>query len=77
MIPGKCGGTQDQRAELGDSLAIQWLVCHTFTSGARVQSLVGELRSYKLRGAAEKKGRERAKLEVGTVGTMAPRLPVS
>ena len=48
MIPGKCGGTQDQRAELGDSLAIQWLVCHTFTSGARVQSLVGELRSYKL-----------------------------
>lgn len=68
MILGKCGGIQDERAELGNSLAIQWLVCRTFTAGARVQSLVGELRSYQLRGTAEKKGEERAKLEGGAVG---------
>ena len=36
---------------MGDSLAVQWLGCHTSTPG----SLVRELRSHKLRGVAKKK----------------------
>ena len=32
---------------MGNSLAVQWLGLHAFTSVARVQSLVGELRSLK------------------------------
>jgi len=33
---------------LGNSLAVQWLGLHTFTSGAQVPSLVGKLRSHKM-----------------------------
>ena len=40
---------------LWDFLAVQWLGLGSFTAVARVQSLVGELRSYKLRSAAKKK----------------------
>ena len=43
----------------GNSLAVQWLGLRTFTAGARVQSLVGELRSSKLRGTAKKKKKKR------------------
>ena len=32
---------------IGNSLAVQWLGLGTFTAVARVQSLVGELRSHK------------------------------
>ena len=32
---------------LGNSLAVQWLGPGAFTAGAQVQSLVGELRSYR------------------------------
>ena len=39
----------------GNSLAVQWLGLGAFTAGAQVQSLVGELRSHKLRGTARKK----------------------
>ena len=39
----------------GNSLVVQWLRLGTFTAGALVQSLVGELRSHKLHGVAEKK----------------------
>ena len=38
---------------LGNSLAVRWLGLGVLTAGARVQSLVGELRSRKLRGAAK------------------------
>ena len=43
---------------LGNSLVVQWLGLHTSTAGARVQSLVRELRSHKPCSAAkgEKKG---------------------
>ena len=36
------------------SLAVQWLGLQAFTAGAQVQSLVGELRSHKPQGMAEK-----------------------
>ena len=39
---------------LGNSLAVQWLGLSTFTAVARVQSVVRELRSHKLRGMATK-----------------------
>ena len=38
---------------IGNSLAVQWLALSVFTAGARVQSLVGELRSHKPRNVAE------------------------
>ena len=38
------------------SLSVQWLGLRAFTAGAQVQSLVGELKSHKLWGAAKKKG---------------------
>ena len=34
---------------------VQWLGLGAFTARAQVQSLIGELKSYKLRGTAEKK----------------------
>ena len=37
------------------TLAVQWLGLGALTAGARVQSLVGELRSHRLRSAAKKK----------------------
>ena len=40
---------------IGNSLAVQWLGLVTFTAGAQVQSLVGELRSHKLHRVAKKK----------------------
>ena len=39
----------------GNSLAVQWLGLSPFNTGARVQSLVRELRSHKLRGIAKHK----------------------
>ena len=41
----------------GNPLAVQWLGFGTFTAGVLVRSLVGELRSHKLCGAAKKKSR--------------------
>ena len=43
----------------GTSLAVQWLRLHTSTLGARVQFLVGELRSCMLHGPKKRKERER------------------
>ena len=40
----------------GNSLVLQWLGLCTFTTVARVQSPVSELRYYKLYGKAKKKG---------------------
>ena len=39
----------------GNSLAVQWLGLGAFTEVARVQCLVGELRSHKPHGVAKKK----------------------
>ena len=39
----------------GNSLAVQWLGLSPFNTGARVQSLVRELRSHKLLGIAKHK----------------------
>ena len=39
----------------GTSLVVQWLGLHASTQGARVRSLVGELRSCKMCSAAKKK----------------------
>ena len=41
-------------AHLWNSLAVQWLRLGTFIAGVRIQSLVGELRSHKPRGSANK-----------------------
>ena len=41
---------------LGTSLAVQWLRIHASTAGARVRSLVTELRVHMPRGAAKKNG---------------------
>ena len=41
-----------------DSLAVQWLGLLALTARTWVQSLVGELRSHKMRGAAKKKSEE-------------------
>ena len=41
-----------QEITLGNSLAVQWLGLRAFTAGARVPSLVGELRCRKQHGAA-------------------------
>ena len=38
-----------------NSLVVQWLGLHAFTPGAKVRSLVRELRSYKPSGMAKKK----------------------
>ena len=38
---------------IGNSLAVHWLGLSAFTAGARVQSLVGELRSRKPRNVAK------------------------
>ena len=44
--------------QVGNSQVVQWLGLHAFTSSTQVQSLIGELRSCKLWGAAgEKKER--------------------
>ena len=40
---------------IGNSLALQWLGLCALTAGARVQSLVGELRSHKPLGTGRKK----------------------
>ena len=40
---------------VGNSLVVQWLGLDAFASRARVQSLVGELRSYKPWGVAKTK----------------------
>ena len=37
---------------IGNSRTLQWLGLGAFTAGARVQSLIGELRSRKLHGVA-------------------------
>ena len=39
----------------GSSLVVQWLGLSAFTAVARVQSLVGQLRSHKPSGEAKKK----------------------
>ena len=44
---------------IGNSLAVQWLGLNAFTATARVQSLVGELRSRNPRGTAEKRERKK------------------
>ena len=38
---------------IGNSRAVHWLGLSAFTAGARVQSLVGELRSHKPRNVAK------------------------
>ena len=43
------------KKSLGNSLVVQWLELGTFTAGAWVPSLVRDLRSLKLRGAAKNK----------------------
>ena len=43
----------------GNSLVVQWLGLGTFTAGARVQSLVGKLRSHKLCSTAKKKKKKK------------------
>ena len=43
------------RLFVGNSLAVQWLGLSAFTCGARVPSLLGELRSCKPCGTAKKK----------------------
>ena len=48
-----------KRRNSGNSLAVQWLGLGAFIAGAQVQSLVGELRSHKLRGVEREKERER------------------
>ena len=45
----------NKRCVFGNSLAVQWLGLRALSAGARVQSLVGELKSYKLQGVAKKK----------------------
>ena len=45
---------------------VQWLGLGAFTAGTQVQSLVGELRSHKLRGASKEK--KSCVLEVHQVG---------
>ena len=44
-------GSQSQRKV--PLLVFQWLGLSAFTAGAQVQSLVGELKSHKLRGVAK------------------------
>ena len=46
---------------LGNSLAVRWLGLSSFTARARVQSLVGELWSHKLRCVAKKKKKKEGK----------------
>ena len=46
----------------GNSLAVQWLELGAFTAAARVQYLVGELRSHKPRSVAKKKKRRQKNL---------------
>ena len=43
---------------VGTSLAVQWLRLHASTAGARVQSLVGELRSHMPLCAVQKKNKK-------------------
>ena len=43
------------KKEGGNSLAVQWLGVSTFTAGAQVQSLVGELRFPQAPGHGQKK----------------------
>ena len=50
--------------KLGNSLAVRWLGLHAFTAVARVQSLVGEIRSHKPQGTAKKKEKKRKTLNV-------------
>ena len=50
----------------GNSLVVQWLGLSTFTAGAQVQSLVGELRSCKPHGVAKKKKNKETKAQRGT-----------
>lgn len=54
------GSVNEKRKNiLGNSLVAQWLRLSAFRAEARVQSLVGDLRSHKLSGAAKKKKKER------------------
>ena len=46
--------SQDKKGS-GSSLVVQWLRLHASTSGDRVRSLVGEVRSCMPQGAAKKK----------------------
>ena len=50
--------SNDQNAIIGNSLVVQWWGLGAFTDGARVWSLVGELRSCKPRGEAKKKKKQ-------------------
>lgn len=43
------------KRNLADSLPVQWLGLGSFTVGAKIQSLTGELRSCKMRGIAKKR----------------------
>ena len=47
---------RERKQSLGNSLVVQRLGLHIFTPGAQVRSLVRELRSCKLLGAAPKRG---------------------
>ena len=49
----KCSNKQFISRPSGDSLVVQWLGLGVLTAGAWVQSLVGELRSHNLHGAAK------------------------
>ena len=49
------------RNRVGNSLMAQWLEFSVLTARAWVQSLVGELRSYKLSSKVKKKKKERKK----------------
>ena len=43
------------KRNLADSLPVQWLGLSSFTVGAKIQSLIGELRSCKTSGIAKKR----------------------
>ena len=51
----RSGRESSQKQTIGNSPVVQWLGLSTFTVGACVQSLVGELRAHMLHSAAERK----------------------
>ena len=61
MVYSYNGTLLSNKKEHGNSLVVQWLGLCAFTAGAQVQSLVGELRTYKLRSVAKLKKKKTKK----------------
>ena len=55
---------------MGTSLAVRWLGLRTSTTGTQVRSLVSELRSHMLSGAAKKKGKDSGRESLPTPGRL-------